>query len=276
MIPGIYCGKTHHIRFRPKRHEFSYPLYYLAFDINKIKDIINVLPLFAYNKTSLFSLHDTDYLRCEAGTIRQKVDKFLKSQGVAETFSKIILVTMPRMLGYVFNPVSFYLCYDDDKKLQALIAEVNNTFGERHCYFMPVNDEDRSDTYHFKIPKEFFVSPFFKVDGEYSIFLRDKSEKLDISITLKRAGERHFNALLSVTGKPFSKLEFIKTIAKYPLLLWLTMSRIHFQALKLKFLKGLDLLRKPKAVSLLTEERHIKCPVIKLRTRLLNFLASNR
>lgn len=255
MNSKIYWGSTHHARLTPDRHIFNYPLYCVAFDISELESLGSSGRIFGYNRAALFSIYDRDYLTDESGSIFQKLSKVLAQNGLSLSNSKCTLITVPRFIGYIFNPVSFYIAQDSSGQVQAILAEVNNTFGEKHLYVMRSPNPSALPV-SFSFPKEFFVSPFFDVSGEYTVTLLEFGEKLNFRIELKREGVLTFFADLTGQAMAFTTRFLLSTLVRYPLAALLTMARIETQALRLHFSKGLIPFRKPAPVSQNTVRAH--------------------
>jgi len=134
MKSKIFRGVVKHTRFEPVRHEFQYPLYVYGFDLDELQELNRRLPLFGYNRRRPVSLHDADYLDEQPDSIKEKLLRFLDTDGVKEPVSSVLLISSARYFNYVFNPVSFYYCLNARGELVRVVAEVNNTFGERHVY----------------------------------------------------------------------------------------------------------------------------------------------
>jgi cyclopropane-fatty-acyl-phospholipid synthase len=143
----------------------------LTLDIDELPNLSIPKLRFSQGRRSILSVRPTDYLAVpdisEDLSLRERVEMFLKRSGEELRPARITLVTMPRYFGYVFNPVSFFYCFDDNDKLFALVTQVNNTFGETHIY--PLRCTARDLPVEWKFSKEFFVSPFFSRDGEYTL-----------------------------------------------------------------------------------------------------------
>lgn len=136
MNSRIFTGFVSHERLEPVGHRFQYPVYFYAFDLDELDELGRRIPWFGHNRFRPVSLWDKDYLDRREGTIRSKLFRFLSEKGLAEGVERIELVTSARYFNYVFNPVSFYYCYREGGGLQAVVTEVNNTFGERHLYIL--------------------------------------------------------------------------------------------------------------------------------------------
>ena len=129
----IVEGKIYHERLKPFNHMFSYNVFLLKFPLDKIEELKS--PIFSFNRFNLFSFHFKDYLDGSNRPLKEKIHEVLSAEGIS-TDGKIILQTIPRILGYGFNPVSFWYIYDQEEKLLAILSEVNNTFGDRHYYLL--------------------------------------------------------------------------------------------------------------------------------------------
>lgn len=236
-----------HKRLVPKVHRFVYPLYYYAFDLDELEELDRRFWFFGYNRVSLISLHDRDYLRNNGGTIKEKLLRYLSKKPYSGEISRVVLLTSARYCNYVFNPVSFFYCYDVNGKLLAIVAEVNNTFGERHPYVLDeeIESSKREGFFCYQARKAFHVSPFNDVQGEYYFKFSEIKDKLFIGIDMIRENELAFKAGLSGQGLSFSRENVIKTIARFPLSVFLTMPRICWQAAKLYFVKKLTIYTKP-------------------------------
>ena len=156
----LYQGIVTHSRFEPFRHSFKYKLTYFWFDIKNFKNFF----LFKKNKFSLFSFFENDHGPKKS---KEDFDKILKNklkEEIKESIDDIKGLCLPRILGYVFNPISIFVCYNK-RKPKVIIFEVSNTFNERHAYLCNVNRYNRE----FSMKKSFYVSPFFNVEGKYKI-----------------------------------------------------------------------------------------------------------
>ena len=259
MKPGaqgenaIYVGQVMHQRRGPRDHAFQYPLFYVAVDLDSFAERSRSLGiLLSYNKPGLLSLWDKDYLKGE-GSIRQRLDRFLDSKGLAAQVKRVTLLTVPRYFGYVFNPVSFYYCYRADGSLAAAVSEVNNTFGERHLYLLDQPQKIQGQFQaSYTVPKDFHVSPFYDRSGDYDFHFAPLGQSLDIRLNILQAGKPVFFSRLWGQRKNLNKIQLLKTLAAYPLSAALTTPRILWQAAKLRFQKRLPVYTKPYADSAMT------------------------
>ena len=245
-------GRLMHTRLTPLKHAFSYPVYFFCLDLDELSELDQLSRLFGYNKKRLLAIHDKDYLTAGAQPIRAKLMPFLEKEGCAQDITHIRLVTVPRYFNYVFNPVSFYYCYDAGGSLRCNVAEVNNTFGERHLYVLHRQMKPKHGfESHYQIPKAFFVSPFNDMQGDYDFHFSSLGETLDIRVNIIHEGRSLF--LTSFHGKAldFSSKNVVTMLMRYPLSASLSMPRIVWQALKLRC-KGLKPYLKPNPSSMMT------------------------
>jgi cyclopropane-fatty-acyl-phospholipid synthase len=244
----LFTGNVMHARLKPVLHEFAYPVYFYAFDLDELPSLPGELgpKLFGYNRHAIVSIWDKDYLSRESGSIKEKLLRYLAAEGCSQALGRIMLVTSARCLNYVFNPVSFYYCYSPDGMLLYSVAEVNNTFGERHLYVLK-NTEAAPQGFaaRYTVPKDFHVSPFNDMKGDYDFFFSALDEKLDVRINIVRDGEVVFRSRQWGASVKLSKAALRRVLLRYPVTAALTVPRITWQAAKLYFGKRLPVFHKP-------------------------------
>lgn len=261
------CRMLHH-RFAPREHRFSYRLFYLCVDLDEPVPA-GGLRLLAFNARGIFSLHDRDFLPiheplhgpsalplrewCRSGDLRvaglkARVLAFCGAHGVAlGDDARVQLITLPRLLGYQFNPVSFYFCFERDGTPRAAIAEVTNTFREIKPYFLPLAAPAQTPpTFCLRLPKHFYVSPFSSVDVEFDFVLQAPGRRLAVQIDDYEAGVRVLHATLTGERVELSDRRLAWFLLKYPFLTLGVMARIHWQAARL-WLKRLPVFGKATA-----------------------------
>jgi DUF1365 family protein len=245
MISRVYRGSVWHRREKPKVHQFSYPAITFGFDLEELGKRKWPRALLGYNSAAVFSIYDRDYIANRSGTLQQKLNAVIAENLQLPAPAESILFTMPRCFGYIFNPVSFFVSRNDDRTIHSVVVEVHNTFGETHLYPQKPQSADCSLPISFRCHKSFFVSPFFDVDGEYTLTLHSVEEKLHITLDLAKVSERVFSAALTGNGSLISSSSLLKTLGRFPLTLWLTMPRIHVQAVALYRRAQVGIFRKP-------------------------------
>jgi len=237
----LFHGTVFHKRFLPKKHAFRYPSIFICFPVSRISELKS--RFFSINRFNLFSLKEADHGN---GTgIQQWISTFLKNESVIEADGEIWLMTMPRILGFVFNPVSFWWCLDKSGDLRAMVCEVNNTFGERHFYLLMTADRGViTEKTELNCKKAFHVSPFFEVKGEYHFKFLKEDARRTASIDYKEDDISVLKTVVTGTALPISDKILIKTFMSFGLATLMVVIRINWQALKL-FIKGIPFHKKP-------------------------------
>lgn len=236
-MTGLYFGRVSHRRLTPRRHAFAYRAFYLLLDLDRPDRHTR---LFSRNRANILSFHDADHLRIGTGTLRERVDALLVQSGFDPAGWKILILCLPRIFGYVFNPLSVYFCYGADGKLGCLLYEVNNTFGQRHTYVIPVvplpGNEDA--VVRQACRKAFYVSPFMDMDMTYRFRILAPAERVSVGVVVGRAGQTVLSTLFSGHRRPLSDHSVLRAIFAYPLLSLKVIAAIHWEALRL-WAKGL-------------------------------------
>ncbi|MDI1302928.1 MAG: DUF1365 domain-containing protein [bacterium] len=239
--PWLYRGTVTHNRLLPRTHRFSYPAFFICFPLNEKEKLRS--RFFSLNRFNLFSYHEADHGDGRDGESWAR--QILQQEGINGASGSIELLTLPRMLGFVFNPVSFWFCHDQQEALKAIICEVKNTFGERHYYLLiaenglPINEHTP-----LRARKVFHVSPFFEVKGDYHFRFTQKKSLRSASIDYLEDGQLVLKT--AITGKALT-LNDHNLLKLFFSLGWFTVMvvvRIHWQALKI-WLKGMTFHRKP-------------------------------
>jgi DUF1365 family protein len=248
---ALYRGRVRHRRLRSPEHRFSYPVWYLLADLDELGELDQRLRFFSHNRFNLTSFDDRDHMGPTAEPVRDKLLRWLRDRGVETAVGRVRLLTQLRILGHVFNPVSFYFVDDLDGRLCHAVAEVNNTFGESYCYLLEVAE---SSVRHEQ-RKRFHVSPFQPVDGRYRFRITDPEERMSVHIDLLREGGRVFDSTLSLTRRELDGASLLTTVARHPHIGFWTLALIHYQALRL-WLKKAPFFPKPEAPQGAWRTRH--------------------
>lgn len=245
MRSQVFQGETTHMRHVPVVHSFRYRIFWLSIDLDELDALDRNVGWFGYNRRCMASIHDADYGSAAEGTIREKLKRTLQGSDLDEDVARVRLITIPRIAGYVFNPVSFYLCEGRDDQTVALVAEVRNTFGEKHLYCCQpmLSPPDRETSFRFA--KQFYVSPFFPVDGEYRIHIIEKDDRMTIRVELYRDGRRALSASMTGMGTQLTTASLRRTITRLPVYAASVMARIQWQAVRLYFQRRLPMVEKP-------------------------------
>tara|TARA_Y100001968_G_scaffold333113_1_gene394202 strand:- start:24 stop:1976 length:1953 start_codon:yes stop_codon:yes gene_type:complete len=241
----IFQGTLYHKRFHPKIHSFTYPAFFFGLDCDSLTDLAKTNFFFSYNRFNLFSLYDKDYLKNTNQTLANKVRSLLQQHGYTTPITSITLLTSARCLGYCFNPVSFFYCYAD-QTLIYIIAEVNNTFGERHPYILTCDYDKTGTLITTSSPKEFYVSPFFDIDGSYEFKFTPYNNIMKLIVDYKKDDKLLLHASLHGIQVSMTSLTTLKLLLTFPWTCFATFCRILFQAFLLKFRKYLPIKQKMK------------------------------
>jgi DUF1365 family protein len=243
--PLIGFGLVRHTRLRPERHAFAYPTFFLMLPLRSMRRVGS--GALAHNRSAWISFFDADHgdgrPETEGGLLGW-LEQLLHRQGIGDADGEVWLHCYPRVLGYTFKPVSFWYCHTLSGELRAIVVEVNNTFGERHCYLL---DAPRYGQ-ELRAAKAFHVSPFCRVEGEYRFrFLRTEHD--GVAQTVVRID--HHDAMgpllqTSVSGvlEPATQQAIRKAMWRYPVMTLAVIVRIHWQALKL-WRKRVPIVSKP-------------------------------
>ncbi|NBO19747.1 MAG: DUF1365 domain-containing protein [Proteobacteria bacterium] len=239
---GILITDVMHARSRPKANRFRYKVFYLCVPLDALKDMCcGVLSLGGFN---LFSFHESDHGDGKT-PLEPWVRGVLAQWGAKGADGRIVMVTLPRLLGYAFNPVTFYFCLDAAGGLRAVISEVNNTFGDRHCY-ISFHDDGRVITQDdiLTTQKLMHVSPYCEVKGHYQFRFAYREEKIGVWIDYH--DDEGLLLTTAMVGKrvPLSSGQLLGCFFRYPLITVKVIGLIHYQALKL-FLKGIRYRTRP-------------------------------
>jgi DUF1365 family protein len=170
---------------RPGKHRLRYRVFMLALDLDELPRCDGALRHFAHNRPALLSLFDRDHGGRINAPLRPQIEARLREAGIAWDDGRIVLLAMPRLLNYVFNPLSVYFCYRPDGALAALVHEVKNTFGEQHFYGLPSTLAPNGEVAQ-ACAKEFFVSPFLEQDLRYEFRVTPPGERAVVAMHVKR------------------------------------------------------------------------------------------
>ncbi len=241
--PRIYVGQVHHQRVAPCAHGFSYAHYFLRIALSNIEALR--VPFFSLERFNLFSFYRRDHGPRDGSDLATWARAVLLENGITRADGEIYLYTLPRMLGYVFNPVSFWFCHDNAGDVRAIVCEVNNTFGERHLYLLAHADQSPiQENQQLPCQKIFHVSPFMATEGSYR-FRFQWQEQVRFRIN-HYAPDDTLLLTTALAGKPqtYNSRALIQLFLRH---FWLTLAvmvRIHLQALAL-WRKGLKFFAKP-------------------------------
>jgi len=241
MTSSIYNGTVIHKRFKPKIHYFKYKVFSLLIDLSELENLNKKIKFFSYNKFNLVSFYDVDHGDRDGSSLVTWVKKNLEDNNINSEKVKIKLLCYPRILGYVFNPLSVFYIYDESEKLVCILYEVKNTFGEQHTYIFRVDNDQK--LYQHNCSKKFHVSPFIEMNCKYFFRLLKPGEKISVIIDQYQTDEKILYASQDGQRVDFNTKELIKSYFKHPLMTFKIISAIHFEAFKL-WIKGIKFIKK--------------------------------
>ena len=245
MNSQMFFGTVWHRREEPRVYAFRYPMMTFGLDLSELPTLGTWWPLFGYNRRAVLSIHDKDYLCHLTGRLPDKLRRVLADTLGLPPPARTALVTMPRMFGYVFNPVSFYVSWAEDGSIHSILVEVNNTFGETHIYPLKPERPNSQLPLTFEAPKRFFVSPFFDPQGTYHFTMSACDSAFVVELTLVKGSRQIFAAKLSADGRSITFPGLAGAILRNPLSIWLSIPRIQWQALGLYLRGKVSVFRKP-------------------------------
>ena len=240
MTSSIYNGTVIHKRFKPKVHFFKYKVFSLLIDLSELNVLEKKINFFSHNSFNLISFFDKDHGERDGSSLIDWVKKNLKENNILFEEIKIKLLCYPRILGYVFNPLSVFYVYDKKDDLISILYEVKNTFGEQHTYIFKVKN---NNILQHSCSKKFHVSPFIEMNCNYFFKILKPGEKISVIIDQYQSNEKLLYASQDGKRVDFTSIELIKSYLKHPLMTFKIISAIHFEAFKL-WAKGIRFIKK--------------------------------
>ena len=241
MTSSLYNGTVIHKRFKPKKHFFKYRVFSLLLDLSELNHLDKNINFFSYNNFNLISFFDKDHGERDGSSLVEWVKKNLKENNINPENIRIKLLCYPRILGYVFNPLSVFFVYDKQENLISILYEVKNTFGEQHTYVFRV--DDKNNLIKNNCSKKFHVSPFIEMDCQYFFKILKPGDKLSVIIDQYDKEGKILFASQDGERNDLNSTQLIKSYLKHPLMTLKIISAIHFEAFKL-WLKGIRLVKK--------------------------------
>lgn len=240
---AIYDNVLTHNRYAVRAHSFRYRVSSLLLDLDELDELSARLRLFSRNRANLFSFYDTDHGPGDGRELRAWLAALLAEHGIDDASGPVRVLCFPRLLGYVFNPLSAWFCHRSDGELRAVVCEVHNTFGERHSYVLspPVAPGEAGGA-DIEVCREktFYVSPFFAVAGDYRFRIQAPGVRQQVEIEHRVGGELMLRARLAGERIPLTDRALLGRFFRMPLMTFKVIAAIHWQALRL-WLKGVGL-----------------------------------
>lgn len=233
MDAALYPSRISHRRFFPKPYRFVYRVFYLLVDIDRLDALSRRLRFFSHNRFNLLSLHDRDHGRGEPGGLRRWAEGVLRLQGVELNGGRIRLLSLPRVLGYAFNPISLWYCEHADGRLRAVIVEVNNTFGERHSYLIASGGAPLPYEAVYEKDKDFHVSPLMDMESRYRFQFGEPGARCRLVIRAFRGDAPLMVATLAGERRALTDGSVLRQVLTMPWMAVKVVAAIHWEALKI-------------------------------------------
>ena len=248
MKSEFFLSFVKHVRFFPKKYAFDYRFFWTKFNLDELDELHHKTPLFSRNEFNLVSYYDNDHINLGYHTTKDNIQAFMLEQGVTEGIRQIDLLTNPRILGYTFNPVSFF--FIETFANSYIVIEIGNTFNERKPYLVKpeclIEDE-----WVFTTPKHFYISPFTSVENSLTFKIKKKAEGITINIQdYNKNGKLEVTASYSGSPVPWSTKSLLRLLFLYPLITFRIIFAIHYHAMKL-YLKRIPYWKK-------TDDEHLQ------------------
>ena len=238
MNSAIYEGWVRHRRTSPVRHAFTYRLFLLYLDLSEMDRVFEGRWLWSVGRRNLVSFRRADYHGDPALTLDEAVRRTVEARTGRRPAGPIRVLTLPRVLGFLFNPVSFYYCFDPGgRRVETVLTEIQNTpWNERHAYVLSsVGDESEGTRHRWRFRKEFHVSPFIDMDAGYDWRFTEPSERLVVHMEDLGPGGRFFDATLAVRRRPLTGGGLASVLARFPFVTFRVFAGIYVQALRLRW-----------------------------------------
>lgn len=234
---ALYRGEVTHARLRPKEHRFRYRVFWLLLDIDRLDEAAAGTRLFSLDRFNLFSLRPRDHGEAAGVPLRAQLEARLAAVGVDLQGGMIRLLTMPRVLGYAFNPISIFYCHAPDGRLAAMIYEVTSTFGERCSYVLPTDPDAPEGRFRHGCDKTLHVSPFMKMDMDYEFTGGPPGERMALKIDGYDGDGLLIATAMSGKRRPLTDREILRAAIALPFATLKVTLGIHWEALRL-WIKG--------------------------------------
>lgn len=227
---AIYQGHVAHNR--PGKHRLRYRVFMLALDLDELPALTQGLRRFTHNRAGWLSLYDRDHASRTDAPLKPQIELKLRAAGVRWSGGRIVMLSMPRMLGYVFNPLTVYFCTHHEGQLAAIVHEVKNTFGEQHFYVLPPARAANGDVAQ-ACEKDFFVSPFLEMDLRYEFRIAPPEECVRVAMVVKRGRDTALTASFAGERSELTDANILRAWLAHPAMTLGVIAGIHWEALKM-------------------------------------------
>lgn len=230
MNSALYECAIMHCRIKPRRHRFNNRIFMFYLDLDEIDEVSKNIGIISRNRWNLFSFRDDDHLQLGFASVKENILKYVESQGLREKVEKVMLLTNLRVFGYVFNPVSFYYCFDKEQRPLCVVLEIGNTFGELKPFFIG-SDYMHNEVFEDRQVKYFYISPFIDLDAPMDFRLGVPSDRLNIKIDDVKDGEKFLCTTMSGPRRELTKANVWRYALCFPFVTLQVIFFIHLHAL---------------------------------------------
>jgi uncharacterized protein len=238
---ALYFGEVMHARLKPVGHRFQYRVMSLLIDLDRLDAADRQSPLFGVNRAALYSFNEADHGDRDGSPLRSYAQRRAEEHGIDLTGGRVLLLCYPRLFGYTFNPLSVYFCYRADGRLDLIIYEVRNTFGDIHAYVLPVGPDETSDAgIRQEQNKMFCVSPFVEMTMRYRFRVSPPAGSVKLRILETDSEGPLLAATFNGRRRPLNTVELLRSFFALPIVTVKITAAIHWEALRL-WIKGVRL-----------------------------------
>lgn len=237
----LYEGSVWHHRMEPQVYRFSHRLFMFYLDLDELDNLASRLRWLSRNHFNVYEFRDRDHLMLSGQTVKENVLEWVRMKAPGLPVKKIKILTQLRTWGYIFNPVSFYFCFDDAGRPLGVLPEVSNTFREMKPYWLGT-DRLVGEAFKDRQIKHFYISPFMEADLELDFNLRIPDERLDLRVDDYRAGKKIFLSALSGRRRELHDGALLRSMILFPFITLQIITMIHWHALRL-YLKKIPFYR---------------------------------
>lgn len=237
---AIFTGPVTHKRLAPKQHALRYAVFTFLLDVDRLDEITHRYRFVSRNRWNVFGIHDADHGPGDGTPLGTAARACLVKASLPVDGRRILMLCYPRVFGYVFNPITVYFVFDPAERLESLIYEVNNTFGERTSYVLAAGAPRQNGVFAQSCDKEMYVSPFTAAAGRYGFHVKPPGDTAVVGVTLADASGPLLKTHFCGRAEAMTDARLLSLVARFPLMTLKVMTAIHFEALRL-WLKGVPL-----------------------------------
>lgn len=243
-VAQLYISNVMHRRLTPVRYKFSYRVFGLLSNLDRLDKLNKLSKLVSYNSFNLFSFYDADHGPEDGSALKPWIARHLAEHNLASDDLTVYLHSMPRVLGYTFNPISYWFCYSKDQRPLAILVEVNSTFGDKHSYLLDAKNFAENTSVRANKKKKLHVSPLIDMDAEYDFKISQPGDTFTAAIKESKNRELFLVAAQHGSKKKITSATMLKVFIGLPLMTLKVIAMIHWQALKI-YLQGGKFYKRP-------------------------------